>query len=300
MTVKLTYENVKKYFKDHNCELLETENVNNNTNMKYRCECSNEALIRFSKFKSGQRCKKCSGKEKHTFDFVFNYFKEQGCELLETKYINIDTKMKYRCECGNESEITFGSFKNQNCRCMKCGGKEILTIEFVKEQFEKRNCELHETEYINGKTKMKYTCKCKNEAEITYNNFSKGQYCALCSNSNNIKLTYEEVYDYFKQQNCELLETKYINYNTKMKYKCNCGNIDYVTFGNFKNQDCRCNTCCWDKRKNTNKEERYGCEYPMQNAEVFENNKKSNYKSKVYEFETGRIEKSTRIRTSSY
>lgn len=36
------------------------------------------------------------------------------------------------------------------------------------------------------------------------------------------KLTYENVYNYFKQYECKLLEIEYINSKTKMKYICKC------------------------------------------------------------------------------
>jgi len=59
---------------------------------------------------------------------VKQYFKEQKCELLETEYINANTKMKYVCVCKNESYIRFSKFQNGQ-RCIKCG-KEKLTLTF--------------------------------------------------------------------------------------------------------------------------------------------------------------------------
>ena len=72
--------------------------------------------------------------KKLTFEFVYNFFKEQKCELLETEYKNSKTKMKYKCKCGNKSEINFNSFQN-GTRCMKCSGNEKLTYNFVKNYF---------------------------------------------------------------------------------------------------------------------------------------------------------------------
>jgi hypothetical protein len=42
---------------------------------------------------------------------VKKYFKEQGCKLLEEKYINAHIKMKYICSCGNESSINLNKKK---------------------------------------------------------------------------------------------------------------------------------------------------------------------------------------------
>lgn len=179
MSAKLSYETVYKYFKDEGCELLEKEYINLKTKMRYRCECGEESSIRFYDFKSGHRCAKCYGNEKHKFEDVYNKFKEKGCELLETAYINAHTKMKYRCSCNNESSIKFNDFQNGN-RCMKCSGKEKLTYEDVYNYFIDQGCKLLDTEYINNKTEMKYICECGNESVISFARFQQNGRCKEC------------------------------------------------------------------------------------------------------------------------
>ena len=91
-----TFKKVKKYFEDHDCELLETEYIGSQTKMKYRCSCGNEKYkITFSSFKQGHRCRKCSGCEKYTYEEVKKYFEDHDCELYETEYINNSTLMEY-------------------------------------------------------------------------------------------------------------------------------------------------------------------------------------------------------------
>ena len=239
MPKKLTFEFVQSKFKKHECELLETEYINSSTKMKYKCKCENEAYITWGHFNQGQRCMKCSGNERVTFDFVNNYFKEQNCKLLETEYINSNTKMKYICKCGNVSSISFDNFRS-GYRCMKCSGNERLTYEFVNNYFKEHNCELLETEYINSYTKMKYKCKDNHITSISWDNFKQGYRCITCSGRE--KLTYEFVYNYFKEHNCELLDSKYINANTLMKYRCECQCISKIVFGHFQNGQ-RCIKC---------------------------------------------------------
>lgn len=57
---KYTFNEVKKYFEDNNCELISTEYVNQVTNLDYICECKNQAKITFKPFLNGQRCSKCA------------------------------------------------------------------------------------------------------------------------------------------------------------------------------------------------------------------------------------------------
>jgi hypothetical protein len=96
-----------------------------------------------------------------------------------------------------------------------------LTYEFVKNEFEIHNCKLLETEYINCKTKMKYICKNGHETSVIFNRFQSGQRCGNCNG--NEKLTFDYINQYFKDGNCKLMETKYINNYTKMNYICKNG-----------------------------------------------------------------------------
>jgi hypothetical protein len=120
--VKNTFKYVKQYFENCSCKLLETTYIDNKTRMKFICSCGNKSKISFNNLTNGQRCMKCRGREKHTFEYVVQYFKKASCKLLETKYLNNKTKMKFVCNCGNKSEINFRSFR-QGTRCKKCNKK---------------------------------------------------------------------------------------------------------------------------------------------------------------------------------
>lgn len=120
---RCSLEHIEQYFKDHGCELMEKEYIKNSVKMRYRCKCENISEISFASFRKGSRCIKCSGSEKHTYKFVKQYFKDQGCELLEKEYKNNHYKMKYKCECGNISKISLNCFKKGQ-RCRKCANKK--------------------------------------------------------------------------------------------------------------------------------------------------------------------------------
>ncbi len=63
--------------------------------------------------------------------------------------------------------------------------------------------------------------------------------------------TINEVRDIFKSNNCQLLETTYINNRTPMRYKCYCGRIDYIRLDNFQ-KGSRCGECGREKTKKSN------------------------------------------------
>ncbi len=177
---KHIFEYVYNCFKEQGCELLEQEYVNSSIKMKYRCSCGNVSEIVFGSFRKGTRCAKCGGCEKHTFDYVKQYFLDNNCKLLENKYINEKYKMKYICKCGNINYTSFNNFKTGR-RCKQCAGLEKHTFKYVKQYFLDNNCKLLEIDYKNIDTSMRYQCDCGTISKITFYHFKNGQRCKKCS-----------------------------------------------------------------------------------------------------------------------
>ncbi len=158
-----------------------------------------------------------SGK-KLTYEEVKNYFEANDCTLLETEYKNARTKMKYRCTCGNISEIVLYSFKNGN-RCQECGKKKIsqrfhYSQEQASDKFAAIGCELI-GKYKNAATKCKFRCHCGNIDEAIPNNIWRRKQCNKCGLKNrsgsNHYMWYEDREEFetrytFKQRSYKLLK----------------------------------------------------------------------------------------------
>ncbi len=198
------------------------------------------------------------------YEEVKKIFEDEGCELLENEYKRADQKLKYKCSCENISYIRLSEFKRGH-RCKECGKKKLnnkfkLTYEEVYKYFLEQNCELLEKEYKNNQTSMEYRCICGETSKITFGHFKNGRRCKKCGRKKQIekrKLTYKYVYNYFKEQGCELLEKEYKNNNILLKYKCVCEEISYITFGSFQ-QGHRCKKC---KNKELRKKNQFTFEY---------------------------------------
>lgn len=129
MPRKKTLEEVKQFFKDKGCKLLEESYKNSNTKMKYKCSCGNISQISLDKFRDGQRCKKCipfrkKDPQKYEFEFVKSFFEKKGCRLISTEYRNVFSKLEYICSCGETYRTPFHDFKRGQ-RCRQCGNEKI-------------------------------------------------------------------------------------------------------------------------------------------------------------------------------
>ena len=248
MPKRYIYEEVKKYFKDNNCQLLSTEYIGIKNKLIYICTCGNEDKKSFDAFKRGQRCMGCkrnklSEYKKLTYEYVDKYFEDHNCKLLSTEYIDAHTELNYICSCGNISKINFNNFQ-QGKRCRKCGGNEKLTYEYIKKYFEENNCILLSKKYINNKGKLDFICSCGNKSKISFRNFTLGQRCKKCAGVEpyTTETFKEKVYSLVKDE--YLVLGNYINSKTKILIKHILCNHEYlVTPDNFINNVRRCPLC---------------------------------------------------------
>lgn len=245
-----SFDFVKETFEENNCILLSNSYKGNNKKLEYICECGTKSEITFASFLEGCRCEKCwyrkvSDKNKLDYEYVKFFFEDNCCVLLEAKYNNAKTKMRYICSCERESEITFANFQNGQ-RCFDCGvtkssNKNRRSHMEIKKIFEEENCLLITENYINTKQKLDYICSCGNKHSATLTTFLEGGRCSECT-LNKLRFSYEYVKNYFEDNGCILLTEEYTRSDQNLDYICACGRLSKTQFYRFKNGQ-RCMKC---------------------------------------------------------
>ena len=202
-------------------------------------------------WKDGYRPNIVDKRNPYSISNIKNFIKLHNIksQLLSNEYINNNTKLCFLCECGKEYTATWTHFQQgKNWKCPKCSSKESRTTRLSVESARTRVknagfLPLFDT-YENSLQKLKVMNK---DGYILEN---------LLSNINNINgdniVTPTNSYSIFnikkfiKDNNytCELLSENYKNKNTKLKLRCQCGNIFYTTWNSLKNQHVyRCRKC---------------------------------------------------------
>lgn len=184
MGLKLKYEYVKNYYKDKGYELLSETYINIFSNLRYKCPNNHIVELPFHEFKKRNTCRECSKYTSKTFKQVYDYFKDEGCELLETEYINAKTKMKYKCECGDESYIIWSKFKDGQ-RCKKCQVNKIkekntkYTLEYVTNYLKQENYKLLNYDIDNKIIEYKCDMNHKSSSNL-YSFITNNRRCFYC------------------------------------------------------------------------------------------------------------------------
>ena len=129
-------------------------------------------------------------------DRVFKKFDENKCEFIS---FEVGRKVRYKCSCGNVTQSTTPSISSKTWKgCSSCSNRKrgnINTLEYARLFFEKDGHILHDQEYINGKTKLKYTCfKCKQEASTSFSDYKRGRKgCKSCRSGKDFAIHNEKI-----------------------------------------------------------------------------------------------------------
>ncbi|MCM3110046.1 homing endonuclease associated repeat-containing protein [Lederbergia lenta] len=194
--VKYNEQYVSDFLNNLGCKLVSPyKNVKNK--IKFVCHCGEVSEATFDSFKHGglKGCKSCGAKRANngtrlSYDYVKEYFDANGCVLLEDSYVNSKTKMRYICVCKRESLIDWNKFKSGR-RCKKCAIEKTaegqkLKYADVKNFFDKNNCKLLDTDYVDIHSPLKHICSC---GEVAYKSMATFKVTPKCTCDNPYKST---------------------------------------------------------------------------------------------------------------
>ena len=117
--VSPTIEFIRSEFEKEGYKFLTNEYKNNKQNLEYVCPNGHKYYVRWANWQSGRRCPCFAGRPPLTIDFIRTQFKKEGYDLLSDRYISAHVKLKYKCNNGHVSYITWSNFKN-GYRCSVC------------------------------------------------------------------------------------------------------------------------------------------------------------------------------------
>lgn len=196
---KISMDTINNTFKEYGFTILDgIENYKNNrSELIVKCKNGHVIKTNYAYFKRAKfKCLECNGKQKNTIELLKNQFLERGYILLESKFINSHTKMRYKCKKHPEKirEITLINFK-QGKGCIDCANekRKLKTKEKyfdIKNKFIDKNYSLLTTyeEYENTRQKLKYICNKHSDFGVqfvTYHSFLKTKHnCKKCISEN--------------------------------------------------------------------------------------------------------------------
>jgi len=191
--------------------------------------------------------------------------KIKGGECLSEVYVNSYTNLKWKCANNHEWSARPDSIRNNGSWCLKCTGKEKLTIEEMQKIAKERGGECLSDKYKDENTKLLWKCAEQHTwlakpSKIKHNE----SWCPKCVGK--AKYTMEELREVAAKKGGKCLSNECKNSDDKLTWECENKHTWVAAARSIKNNGSWCPLCPnnWKHEKYCRKvfETLLNCEFP--------------------------------------
>lgn len=179
---------------------------------------------------------------KFTYEFVKQLIESEGYSLTSTEYHGSGKKIVLLCPKKHEWKTTLGNFVNQKSHCPVCSGKEVYTVERVRDILSKEGYYLVTSHYENMHQKLETVCPKGHTYRTSWDNFVRNKCrCFTCSGIK--RYTVDEIGKILRKEGYELISREYKNAQQKIESICPSGHRTQFKMNAFLSQGSRCQEC---------------------------------------------------------
>ena len=179
-TKKLTIEDMHSLASKYEGECLSASYTNSNSHLHWRCSKGHDWNARPSNISKGHWCPYCAQNKKLTIKDMQLLAKSFGGICLSSKYVNMHSKLRWRCEKDHEWEAEPNALRGGHW-CPMCAGNKKLTIEDMQKLALQHGGVCLSKIYINARTKLKWKCSKGHQWEATPDVVkNRGSWCMEC------------------------------------------------------------------------------------------------------------------------
>jgi hypothetical protein len=144
----------------------------------------------------------------------------RGGFCLSTKYVHSKAKLRWQCSKGHIWEASANRIRTGHW-CLRCSGKEKLTIDDMRRVAKERNGRCISEVYKNNAVPLEWECSRGHRWFATARDIRSGKWCAACAGVK--KLTIEEMQKIAAERGGKCLSKYYTNKKTYLEWQCEEG-----------------------------------------------------------------------------
>nr|QBK85886.1 MAG: uncharacterized protein LCMAC101_04810 [Marseillevirus LCMAC101] len=253
---KLSLEDAQIWAQAKGGECLSGEYIDSRTRMRWKCRNSHEWETTFSKVKNdGSWCPRCQfDKKMCNLEEAQRLATERGGECLSEKYVDVKSKLRWKCGEGHEWETSLDVVKHNNSWCRKCYDiNRRCGLDEAQDAAKKRGGICLSDQYINCREKMEWECSKGHTWFAQYDGIKRGKWCPICGRAKKGHpiLTIEVAQEEAKKRGGECLSDTYVNSRTKLIWRCSKGHEWNGLLENIRLQNTWCRKCDVINRSNS-------------------------------------------------
>lgn len=233
-------ENLKKIAKARGGKCRSTNHLGVNTKLYWSCELGHEWVAKPGSILKGRWCPVCAqarrgSSQRSSIKEMKLIAKQHGGSCLSKEYINSFKKLNWKCKAGHTWMSTPKVIKSGSW-CPVCQGKN-KSIEEVKSFAKNLGGNCLSKEYINNRVLLDWKCRKGHAWKAAFTNINRGKWCPVCAVKKRRAALLGDIVDMQKLARSRegyCLSKKYINANSKLKWKCSSGHAWEATPGHVK------------------------------------------------------------------
>jgi hypothetical protein len=160
---------------------LSKECRGSNKKHEWKCNRGHTWKSTPSSLRQGKWCPVCSGKQKHTIEYMRRLARAKGGRCLSKHYAGVGTQLQWECSKGHQWHAKpMGVIKGNWCPA--CAGNKRLSIEDYQALAKSRGGECLSKTCMNNAERLRWQCAKGHTWWAVARSVRHGTWCRLCAN----------------------------------------------------------------------------------------------------------------------
>jgi hypothetical protein len=214
---RLSLELMRRLARRRGGRCISARYANSRIALEWNCRRGHTWNAMPSNVSRGSWCPTCAGKRRLTLPEMQRLAAGRGGQCLSERYVNSETKLRWRCAVGHEWEAAPGLVKAERW-CPHCAHVARLSLKAMAEIAASRGGQCLATDYVNVETPLVWKCRLGHQWKASPASIRNGSWCPSCARNQRLELT--TMQRLARKRGGQCLSTKYINNRHPLLWEC--------------------------------------------------------------------------------
>jgi hypothetical protein len=185
--------------------------------LRWRCRRAHVWKAMPTNVSKGSWCPTCAHRKRLTLREMRVLAARRGGKCVSDRYLNNQTKLRWRCAAGHEWEADPGRVKT-GAWCPYCAHVARLSLNAMVAIAISRGGRCLSTEYVNVETPLSWKCEMGHQWIATSASIKRGSWCPSCAHSQRLEL--KTMQSLARERGGKCLSVSYINNHHPLFWEC--------------------------------------------------------------------------------
>jgi hypothetical protein len=238
---KSTLAQMRRLARGRGGKCISSRYTDSRTHLSWKCRVGHRWRAIPTNVTQGSWCPDCAHRKRLTLGEMRTLAARRGGECVSDRYVNNETKLRWRCAAGHEWEAAPGLVKGGRW-CPHCARVARLSLNAMAAIAVSRGGRCLSTEYVNVETPLSWKCGGGHQWTATPASIRSGSWCPSCVHNQRLEL--KAMQRLARKRGGKCLSTRYINNRDPLLWQCKRGHSWKASAANVKGGKRKRGTWC--------------------------------------------------------